>query len=941
MDIVSDIVVKRSFFGCGAVRSFLALVLVLGLIGGLTSCSKTNLTDEQYVQLAKQKLDKNKLSAAVIELKNALQKNPDNREARWLLGKAYLKINSGFAAEKELLRAKNLGMAYSAIIVPLSEAYLMLGKPEKVIELADKPPALDPPDRARLLAVTGLAYIAKKNLPKASALLENSLRLYPNTDLSYVGLSRIAYLQGDFTKARELLETGIKAVPDSGELYASLGELAMEQSRFKDANVAFGHAIELVGFNGFYHLRRAEARLHLGQLKEADSDIKRASRSVSATPQYLYTRGLYRFYSGHYSDAQSDLEKTLNALPSNYAAIYYLGACNLVQGHLEQGEQYIGRYLNQYPGSLPATVMMATIYIKTNRVTQAKLLLGKVLRVSPDNVVALRLMGQAELQSGDTDKAVAYFEKLIALQPKSPGLHTELGAQLIESGNTEAGLKQIERALELDPANLAADTIRVLTFIKNNSLKSAQEAAQHAVDLNPESPVAHNLQGLVYWKDKDASKAVSAFEKSLSLNPKDPAAAIYLGDIYATEKHYARARDLYRQVLKNRPGHLVATLKLAQLDLVTKDLDDARQVLETTLQQRPAAFDIRLMLSQLYLDMGRNADALTSLTQAPSLPAKLPPDYLRLLAQAQFNNGKYQESAKNYQALIKLVPKAPYYYSLSQCYVRLNDMSSAHTALQDAVKADSAYLPAQIALVRLLAEQDKLQNAQQRMLAMLAKYPDNQEVMAQSGWLYMRMQRPQDAVTAYQKALAIHDNTAVAGELALAYWASGKHDKALALLNKWHVKYPKDTLGLKNLANLELLAGQYPVATEHFGQLVKTSPNDLTVLNNLAWLLRDSDPGKALKYANRAVELAPSFPPVLDTRGTILLKQGHKNQALASLEEAVKYAPKDPDIRFHWIEALHAVGRTGEARQHLAKLLDESGKFRERVAAEKLYQSLR
>ncbi len=42
-------------------------------------------TDQEYVQKAKDFQDHGKLDSALIELKNALQKNPKNPEARWRL----------------------------------------------------------------------------------------------------------------------------------------------------------------------------------------------------------------------------------------------------------------------------------------------------------------------------------------------------------------------------------------------------------------------------------------------------------------------------------------------------------------------------------------------------------------------------------------------------------------------------------------------------------------------------------------------------------------------------------------------------------------------------------------------------------------------------------------------------------------------------------------
>lgn len=61
----------------------LVIIVFLSLLQG---CGK-DLSDADYVLRAKEYHDKGELQASSIQLKSALQKNPSNSEARWLLGK--------------------------------------------------------------------------------------------------------------------------------------------------------------------------------------------------------------------------------------------------------------------------------------------------------------------------------------------------------------------------------------------------------------------------------------------------------------------------------------------------------------------------------------------------------------------------------------------------------------------------------------------------------------------------------------------------------------------------------------------------------------------------------------------------------------------------------------------------------------------------------------
>ncbi|MFA7316901.1 MAG: tetratricopeptide repeat protein [Sulfuricella sp.] len=60
------------------------------LMGSLTACGKSQ-TPQALVAEAEQLQQKGDIKAAIIQLKNALQQNPDDPKARYLLGEIYLK----------------------------------------------------------------------------------------------------------------------------------------------------------------------------------------------------------------------------------------------------------------------------------------------------------------------------------------------------------------------------------------------------------------------------------------------------------------------------------------------------------------------------------------------------------------------------------------------------------------------------------------------------------------------------------------------------------------------------------------------------------------------------------------------------------------------------------------------------------------------------------
>ena len=71
--------------------------------------------------------------AAVIQLKNVLQQQPDNGEARLMLGRSNLVVGDAATAEKEFRKALEYGQAPATVVPLIAEAMLQEGRADKVV----------------------------------------------------------------------------------------------------------------------------------------------------------------------------------------------------------------------------------------------------------------------------------------------------------------------------------------------------------------------------------------------------------------------------------------------------------------------------------------------------------------------------------------------------------------------------------------------------------------------------------------------------------------------------------------------------------------------------------------------------------------------------------------------------------------------------------------
>ena len=78
------------------------------LTAGMAACNG-EVDDQSLVESAKVYIEKNQLREATLELKNALQANPKNAEARYLLGELNIIFGDMASAAKEYRKAQEAG----------------------------------------------------------------------------------------------------------------------------------------------------------------------------------------------------------------------------------------------------------------------------------------------------------------------------------------------------------------------------------------------------------------------------------------------------------------------------------------------------------------------------------------------------------------------------------------------------------------------------------------------------------------------------------------------------------------------------------------------------------------------------------------------------------------------------------------------------------------
>ncbi len=190
-----------------------------------------------------------------------------------------------------------------------------------------------------------------------------------------------------------------------------------------------------------------------------------------------------------------------------------------------------------------------------------------------------------------------------------------------------------------------------------------------------------------------------------------------------------------------------------------------------------------------------------------------------------------------------------------------------------------------------------------------------------AGDIFVVKQNYSNAEKSYQTALSKNGNNQVVFKLVKVYTEQKQPQKAEQVLTDWLAKNQTDLAAHIVLGQFYQTSKDSEKSIEIYKAALKLAPDNLVILNNLAWELAEKEDADAVKYAAKAYDLAPDNASIADTYGWALVKNNEFSRGLLLLQEAVLKAPHITQIRYHLAYAMVKNGQTKEAKIELEQLL--------------------
>lgn len=882
---------------------------------------------EKLMASGKDFLTKNDSKAAVIQLKNALQQNPNLGEARFLLGKALLESGDVAGAEVELRKAIELKFATEQTTPLLARALLGAGQAKKVSDEFSKVvmPAGEP--TAALKTIVSAAYQAQGNRDAAQANLVAALAAQPDYEPALLASARLKAADKDFTGALVIVDSILAKTPNSYEALLLRGSLASVQGESSVALDLFRKAIEIKPDFLIAHSAIINSLMQQGKFDEAVKQLDSLKKVAPKHFQTIYLDAQLSYQRKDFKATRGLAQQLLKMAPNNPNALQIAGAAEYQLGAFVQAESYLNKSLQVAPELPLARRLLVVNFLRTGQINKAVETLTPVLGRIDKDPALLTLAGQAFLMNGEAKKAEEYFAKATKLDPNDPAKRTSLAVTHIAMGDTNAGFSELEEISASDKGG-TADLALISAYLRRNEFDKALKAIDGLEKKQPNDAATYNLRARTLVAKKDMTGARKNFEKALSINPAFLPAAVSLAAMDMADKKPEDARKRFESVLATDPKNIGALLALAELkNAAGGKPEEILAFISKAVELNPTEVAPRLALIELQL---RNKDSKAALAAAQNALAAIPdkPELLDALGRTQQISGDSNQALATYSKLAAIQPASPT-ASMRMAEIQLanKNKDEALKSLRRALEIKPDLLEAQRGLIMLLMDGKKQQDAFALARTIQKQRPKEAVGFVLEGDIYASGKQWPEAIAAYRSGLKQVQAPELTIKVHTALLASGNTAEAEKTATAWSREYPKDIVFRMYLGDVATAQKEYASAVQHYRLALDLQPNNALALNNLAWVSGQLKLPKALEYAEKANQLAPNQPPFMDTLAMLLADKGDSAQAIELLRKALSVSPQAAAIQLNLAKVLLSAGRKDEARKELEALAKLGDKF--------------
>ncbi|MCZ2076413.1 MAG: tetratricopeptide repeat protein [Bryobacteraceae bacterium] len=534
------------------------------------------------------KVDEGMAKKAIEQYQKIAEQAPKDADTWLMLGRLHKITQNSVEAEKAYAKILEFEPDNEDAMAGLAMVYADLGDSKRAVEMlqkvADKNPSL-----RTLMALAG-SYEQMREYALAAETLKQALKLAPENGDIRRGLAQDLLLSDQYDEALKLYSDLAAEDPKDYQVQLRISQIYRQKRDFTKAHEASKQALKLQPEN-------LEVQYNEVNLLDAEDRTKEAIEKLTA----ILAASAKRFYNASEKGNRAALLERLGMMYRSIdqpaeaveafqelaqlddelgprASAHIIDTWRAAKDYTK-ARQEADAAIQRYPNDRVLGAVRASLLADLGNPEQAVSELKKLMDGKADREIYLSIAQVWEKAKNYTamKEAVEQADKLSSTNEEKEAIHFTRGAMYERMKQYDASEAEFRKVLEMNPENSSAlNYLGYMLADRNVRLQEAHDLIVKALDKEPNNGAYLDSMGWVYYRMGKLDKAEDFLLRALDKAGRDPTVREHLADVYFQQGKLKEAIAQWELSLREWRASAPSEQDPQEIAKIQKKLENAR-----------------------------------------------------------------------------------------------------------------------------------------------------------------------------------------------------------------------------------------------------------------------------------------------------------------------------------------------------------------------------
>ncbi|MEP0964088.1 MAG: tetratricopeptide repeat protein [Roseobacter sp.] len=650
---------------------FIKVLAISGLCLTLAACESAEDKADAYFESAQELIAAGDPERAIIELRNVFELIPNHADARRSMAQLMMEQGNRAAAYGQYLRLVEQLPDDAEGRTALAELAFEGRNWEEFERHGQRAVELDPDRPSSQVIELALQYrqaVLDSDTPAiegVSIRAETMMDTFADSSI----LEQIlfdTYLRAGAPaadKALAQLEKMISRAPQTRHYYEQrllllreTGDREKIEAHLRDVVDTFPEDLEAKS-------RLVQYFIATGEQEKAETFLREISDPTDADPTLFVSLVQFVKQTRGNDAARAEIDAALDVNPEPDRLRVIRAALDFEDGERDVAISALQEIIDRAePSELlnEIKVALSRMLQATGNEVGAQRLIGEVLEADGDNVAALKINAAQLIEADEADSAIANLRRALDSQPEDEQALNLMADAYLRSGSRDLARDFIAQAVDVSDHAPASSLRYARLLMSEDNSRAAEEVLISALRRTPRSQEILTLLGEIYLNTDDFGRAEMVVEqlRRVETEASEAAANQLQIQLLARQDGNTEALAFLEQMAQGADAGLNEQVALLRARLASGQLDQALRLSEELVAEAPDDLDRRFLLAMTRAATGDLATAQASMRELATEDPTNVTVWQQLYRITQAENGDTASSAVLDEAL-QAIPDSP------------------------------------------------------------------------------------------------------------------------------------------------------------------------------------------------------------------------------------------------------------------------------------------